>query len=372
MPPLARAVDDFLAHRRDVARMSANTVASDATFLREHLVARFGDDLPADAVDAAALQALFGELVRAGYAPSTVLRYKHSGGAFFDWLSGGTGENPARAVVVPELPDADARCFSDEELVALREAADRMDATRAGGVICVGLGRAVRPDGQGGFTAARVGLHAVVRPPFSLRLALELGVGTGGREAELAALGWGAFRSAERTVRFTHQVARWPHPARAQRLVGLKGKVARVTLVLPEWWAVYARRCPAPARGRVLAAPEGTPPTFALMAGWINRLYDAAGLNEPGLGWHALRHTYARRFIELGGRLEELQKSLGHQSIVTTEQTYGHLHENTAASLARRRIYGEQDARGAPRVERGSGPSGPTGTRCGTLDLFPL
>ena len=57
------------------------------------------------------------------------------------------------------------------------------------------------------------------------------------------------------------------------------------------------------------------------------------------------RQTYARRFIELGGRFEELQKSLGHKSITTTEQTYGHFHEDIAASLARGRIYRDEGLR---------------------------
>lgn len=50
--------------------------------------------------------------------------------------------------------------------------------------------------------------------------------------------------------------------------------------------------------------------------------------------------TYARRFVEAGGRLEELQHSLGHSSIRTTETCYGHFTDDTAASMARLRIYG--------------------------------
>jgi integrase len=40
------------------------------------------------------------------------------------------------------------------------------------------------------------------------------------------------------------------------------------------------------------------------------------------------------------GELEELQKSLGHTSILTTERAYGHLGDDAAATLARQRIYG--------------------------------
>jgi hypothetical protein len=38
--------------------------------------------------------------------------------------------------------------------------------------------------------------------------------------------------------------------------------------------------------------------------------------------------------------LEELQKSLGHASIQTTEDYYGHFSDDAAATLARLRIYG--------------------------------
>ena len=73
-------------------------------------------------------------------------------------------------------------------------------------------------------------------------------------------------------------------------------------------------------------------------------VYRAAGLFAPRLGWHTLRHTYARLFLELGGSLEQLQKSLGHQSIRTTEMDYEHFTHDAAADAARRRIYGDRVA----------------------------
>ena len=43
----------------------------------------------------------------------------------------------------------------------------------------------------------------------------------------------------------------------------------------------------------------------------------------------------------MGARLEELQRFLGHASIRSTEASYGWLTEQSAAALARARIYGE-------------------------------
>ncbi len=72
-----------------------------------------------------------------------------------------------------------------------------------------------------------------------------------------------------------------------------------------------------------------------------NGILDRAGLDRPGVGCHIDRHLYARDFIQLGGWSEEPQKSLGHRSMVTTEQLYGHFHEDVAAVLTRGRIYRE-------------------------------
>ena len=51
----------------------------------------------------------------------------------------------------------------------------------------------------------------------------------------------------------------------------------------------------------------------------------AAGCKPLVRGWHALRHTFASQFIMAGGNLLTLQQLLGHASITTTVDTYGHL-----------------------------------------------
>jgi integrase len=138
------------------------------------------------------------------------------------------------------------------------------------------------------------------------------------------------------TVRFTLQLAR-DAIGRGDGLKGLKGKEARTTLVLPSWWDHHLAR----ARGRVLGNESIRGPRLLHTAfRWINTLYDVAQVNAEGQAWHALRHTYSRLFLEAGGRLEELQKSLGHASIQTTEDYYGHFSDDAAATLARLRIYG--------------------------------
>lgn len=58
----------------------------------------------------------------------------------------------------------------------------------------------------------------------------------------------------------------------------------------------------------------------------------AAGL-DPSLRFHDLRHTYASLLIAQGAHPKEIQARLGHASIKTTLDTYGHLLPNLGARL---------------------------------------
>ncbi len=169
-----------------------------------------------------------------------------------------------------------------------------------------------------------------------MRLSVELAIATGLRQGELFALKWESFNEREKTVRITIQVEK-----DTGRKKHLKGKNARTALVLPSWWEFYDTN----KNGRVLGGRKGQVLVTRMQRLLVNRVLDTAGLNDVGIGWHSFRHTYARLFIEMGGRLEELQKSLGHHSIRTTEREYGHFHEDVAAKLARMRIYTEEPMR---------------------------
>lgn len=92
--------------------------------------------------------------------PGTLDRYAHAIGAFFAWSGRRDDDNPGRLLTRPEVGEPDARAFTDDELTAIRDAADAIDA----------------------------GSHGQHRPPFSMRLHVELGLGTCGRQAELFAL----------------------------------------------------------------------------------------------------------------------------------------------------------------------------------------
>lgn len=248
------------------------------------------------AVDTAAIQVFFNGLLDAGYEASTLQSYRSSLLVFFEWAGRGD-DNPARDLNLPVPGEKEARAWTDEEVERLRESADSIGSLS--------------------------------------RLAIEVGLNTGVREHELFALDWSHFHFASRTVRVQRQLVPYGDDFKV-----LKGKKARTALVLPEFEPFFRD-----ARGLVVAHADGLPMATRVHRLLMEPILEGAGLNLPGVAWHALRHTYARRFIEMGGRFEELQKSLGHSSISTTERTYGHFHEDRAAAAARDRIYQHRSIR---------------------------
>jgi len=54
----------------------------------------------------------------------------------------------------------------------------------------------------------------------------------------------------------------------------------------------------------------------------FHRVLDRCGL--PSINYHALRHTFATRCIELGVDVKTLSEILGHANVSTTLNTYVH------------------------------------------------
>jgi site-specific recombinase XerC len=302
---LADRAADFLEHRKRV--VGESTYAGDRSALEAHLLPMLGETRRITTIRQADMQAVADALLDKGYQLASVTRWLSAWSVFFGWCGFGP-HNPARGIVLPDPVVSDARAWDDDEIAELRRVADVLDQSPIA------------------YRENRI---------VSMRVALELGLNTGGRQAELVALDWRRFQFADRTVRFTMQVTR-----DRRGLKPLKGKEARTALVLPDWWPFHR----ATAKGRIIQW-HNEAADLSTMYLQLMLLYDTAQLNGPGLGWHTLRHTYSRLFLELGGRLEELQKSLGHKSIRTTERSYTHFSPETAATLARARIYGSLSTR---------------------------
>jgi integrase len=85
----------------------------------------------------------------------------------------------------------------------------------------------------------------------------------------------------------------------------------------------------------VFTAPEGGPIRYS---GFYKRFWKPAleKADLPHMGLHALRHTCAALLIAEGAHPKAIQLHLGHQSITTTLDTYGHLFESEHEKLAER------------------------------------
>jgi hypothetical protein len=122
---IVESVDNFLTHRE--LTVEPLTARNDETALRIHFLPAVASRASLDDVDDEALQRLFDRLARAGYAPSTLVRYLCTFGALFRFAGRSDSENPAHHVVVPAIIEHDARAFSEEELAQLREAANPIE-----------------------------------------------------------------------------------------------------------------------------------------------------------------------------------------------------------------------------------------------------
>lgn len=288
---LADASKIYLEHRRSTVERA--TWSCDRTALN-HLLDRIAHHRAVHSIETKEIQELLDVFARAEYQPASIYTYRKSMQTFFRWCG---PHDPTIGTLIRGLDRQDVRTFEADELIKVRTAADRVASQRS------------EPNA---------------------RLALELALTMGLRQGEIFALRWEQIDPETRSVR-----VRWQIPKDSTTPRGLKGKRARTALVLPEWWSFHRLGTAGYICGKA-GHPVGTRTQREL----ITRILDTAGLNEPGLGWHVLRHTYARQFVERGGRFEELQLSLGHRLITTTQLRYGHFREDVAIRLAREAIYG--------------------------------
>jgi integrase/recombinase XerD len=70
------------------------------------------------------------------------------------------------------------------------------------------------------------------------------------------------------------------------------------------------------------SAPLGRPWSYSAVYDLVERLRARTGI---GFGPHLFRHTYATWLLRRGAGMESVKELLGHSSIATTIDTYGHL-----------------------------------------------
>ena len=276
-PTLADSVERYLQHRQRV--VEPRTFAGDQTVLR-HL----GNSFPPSAqLHDLPVQRMVNSLLDRGYKPSTVRQYVTSLKAFWKWL-----KLPLPSVEIPRPGKGDVRYWTDAEVGELRRVAPTIDSLAA------------------------------------LDMTLYLGL----RVGELVALRWEDVDIGAWTARVYRQI-----PQGRSTPKPLKGKRSRTTVILPGW----EHR----GDGGLIVHRAGSPVGRRVQWRWMNKLLTATGLNQLGAGWHMGRHTYARLALEGGISLEQLRVFLGHASIRTTEESYGHLRPETAAVMARKTLHGD-------------------------------
>jgi integrase len=170
--------------------------------------------------------------------------------------------------------------------------------------------------------------------PDHYRPLAELLIGTGARISEALAIRCADLELEHSVVRIYRQRA-----AHAAGDAPTKGKRFRSVIIGPrlvetlrdlkaqrQEHAVDGRDwlflCPPVRRGRY-SHRELAPPHRLTVHGWHEAVLEDAGLRDMPL--HSLRHTAAAAWLATGHSLIFVQRQLGHASITTTEEHYGHL-----------------------------------------------
>jgi len=168
-------------------------------------------------------------------------------------------------------------------------------------------------------------------------------IGTGARISEALDVRFRHLELEHGAVRIYRQRGRDGQPSQPT-----KGKRFRAVQVGPELCGMLAelrdRRsagaddwlflCPPPRRGRYAGRTEPTPPSRKTVHDWHEAALVEAGLRDMPL--HALRHSAAAAWLATGHPLIFVQRQLGHRSITTTEEHYGHLESSFVREAAAR------------------------------------
>jgi integrase/recombinase XerC len=115
----------------------------------------------------------------------------------------------------------------------------------------------------------------------------------------------------------------WPDvdlPNRRLRIRG-KGDKQREALIfddlLPMLYALHAEQH-FPTSGPVFRGRQGGPLQISTLTRWFAHWLQAAGLSAAGYTLHSLRRFAAKRWLESGLNIRQVQMLLGHENLQTT------------------------------------------------------
>ena len=264
-----------------------STRARDDSVLRSLVLPTFGD-MPIGSIQPLTIHRWLTDLTDRGYAPATIRKayqlLSRTLGAAVD--AGLLHRSPCRGLRLPRTHSHEMRFLTPTEITRLADAID----------------------------------------PRYRALVLTAAY-TGARFGELAALDHDHYHPQRRTIHIEHTLSevhgRLHHGQP-------KTRAARRTLTLPHWLVdqldTHLAGCP-PRRDQLMfTGPEGGP---LRRAGFRTRHWKPAvraSVGEP-MRFHDLRHSHVALLIEQGTHPAVIAARLGHTSVKTVLDVYGHLYE---------------------------------------------
>lgn len=174
--------------------------------------------------------------------------------------------------------------------------------------------------------------------PHQWRLFIEVLENTGLRYGEATALRWKDidFNNERGVIRVTRA---WRRGDNGEYVGPPKTRKSTRSVSLPLWLSqkLFEARNGAPADQLIFTRPSGLHLSNAYFHTnvWIPLMKKVTEQLECKPRIHDLRHTHASRLIAKGVALPVIQARLGHESITTTVNTYGHLTHDADEQAAR-------------------------------------
>jgi len=271
-----------------------STKARDESYLRSLVLPVFAD-MPIGAISVFDVQEWVSDLDADGYAPATIRKaYQLLGRILNDAANGGLiARTPCRDITLPKIEDTEKRFLTPEEITHL---ADTIDPRYRALVITAA------------YTGCRIG--------------------------ELIALDTNRYQPDKRIIRIEQSLAE----VRGHLRFGQpKTTAARRAVSLPQWLPKAIDRHltdhPPGPDSLIFTAPEGGPirrNTFRSRI-WLPAVADSIG--QP-MRFHDLRHSHVALLIAQGAHPAVIASRLGHTSVKTVLDVYGHLYEGLDRNAA--------------------------------------
>ncbi len=271
-----------------------STKARDESYLRSLVLPVFAD-MPIGAISVFDVQEWVSNLDADGYAPATIRKaYQLLGRICNDAVNGGLiARTPCRDVTLPKIEQTEKRFLSPDEITRLAD---------------------------------------TIHPRY--RALVITAAYTGCRIGELIALDTNRYQPDKRIIRIEQSLAE----VRGHLRFGQpKTAAARRAVTVPSWLPhvidQHLADYPPGPDGLIFTAPEGGPirrNTFRSRF-WLPAVADSVA--EP-MRFHDLRHSHVALLIAEGAHPAVIASRLGHTSVKTVLDVYGHLYEGLDRNAA--------------------------------------